>query len=112
MFEKIIPKENILMHGTSARAYKDILETGRLTDMKCEQHLASVFLTNSYKIAESYAKRDVNGIILYINIKQMIKDGCNFYTSPLDNTEVIVSDDIPIKYISHVKYLNFNTYTI
>lgn len=106
--KRIIPKEDTLMHGTSEKAYKEILESGKLTDMTYDSHFASVFLTSSYEIAkrfalkESYNLKENGGVVLYFNIKQMIQDGLNFY---MFSPEVILSDDIPIKYISHVIYV-------
>lgn len=89
-----------MFHGTSHESYLNILKTGFITDVKCNTHIRSVWLTTDIKIAQKFAMRntfyDKIPVILMIDSEQMKRDGLSFY----DWTESSYqTDDIPVKYI-------------
>ena len=92
---KIIP-QNELYHGTSEKSYKLIMDSGWIKGMS----RTLVHLSKSEEKAKKIGKRHGKPVILVIDAKKMAKDGKLFYESEDD---VILSEEIPIKYIKEVR---------
>ena len=89
-----------MFHGTSHEAYMSILDTGFITDIKCDSHEMSVWLTPDIEIAKKFAERSIwnNKIptVLVINTEQMEQDGFSFWHF---SEYAYLTDDVPTKYI-------------
>ena len=86
---------SVLYHGTSERNYELIKQSGMIKSMSRQ----NVHLSSSEEQAKLIGKRHGKPIVLFIDTKQMIKDGFVFFKSE-DN--VYLTSDMPIKYIIKV----------
>ena len=88
--KEMVPPD-ILYHGTATRFYSDILKEG-IKKMNRQY----VHLSDNYTTAVSVGSRHGSAIVLTIDAKKMVNDGCKFY---LSNNGVWLTDYVKPDYI-------------
>ncbi|KAL6927219.1 hypothetical protein ACO0SA_003511 [Hanseniaspora valbyensis] len=99
-------KEYFIIHGTSFKNYNTIIETGYLKKMN-RTHVHFTFENNIEEDKVISGFRNSSKILLYINLIDLLNDP-NFKDKVFlsKNKVILVSEDIPTKFIHH--HLNKN----
>ena len=106
-FNKITSeKEYFIIHGTSIKNYNTIIETGYLKKMN-RTHVHFTFENNIEEDKVISGFRNSSKILIYINLIDLLNDP-NFKDKVFlsKNKVILVSEDIPTKFIHH--HLNKN----